>query len=450
MDNFIYFINQLYYHNLNDEEIIQLIINYNNKNKINKKWLYNKNILFNNSNKQYIIFDILQVLNNELINYYEYVNYAKNIIYSIIINDNIDFGNNILLNKQIKYIKDNIQFNILPITKRYNIKEFEKIKEDNKQIEFRDYNNMKNKMGYNSLLIYYSYICYFKSAVNCIIHHPLFKNLLKIDSDSLNLSKIKGGKNIHTLKLISGGIYKYYLFYQIGGSQLWNKLVDKDDIINIVELYNILTNHNYIIGTPGIKYYPHQILQELLFFINNSFSNYFYCNYQFIYVISKLNNNINDLIVNKLNNCNLQSLFIAPIVNNPFDCYIVNKIQEKQLNINKLYNYSQNKIKQNIKFNKIYKYNYIVNNYYLQSFCVVENIPSKHITFHCIYIQLKYDNNMNVIDKIRYDGNKVHYNNNKINFIINENNKIFNKTGINDYYDEKYNYKICLLCYCKI
>ena len=85
----------------------------------------------------------------------------------------------------------------------------------------------------------------------------------------------------------------------------------------------------------------------------------------------------------------------------------------------------------------------------MQSFCIVENIPKKHLTFHCVYIQLLYDDNMNVIDKIRYDGHKEHYLNNKLDYIQLENEKIFNDNGVNDYYDGEYNYKICLLCYVK-
>jgi len=429
------FINNLFDENLNDDEVIQSIINYNKENQINIRWLYNKKNKFYNSSRQLLLHEIKQVLQNELYNYYDYVNYVKNIIFSVINDEEIIFKKNFLLNKQIKYVKDHIAFNILPIKRIYNIKEFEKLNYEDKKIEYRDYKSMENKMGYNSLLIYYSYICYFKSAVNSIIHHPIFKSILNISSDSL--------------KLINGGYYKINLFYQIGGSQLWDKLQNEENIIDIIELYNILTNHSYLIGTPGIKYYPHQILQELLFFINNDFSKNFYCNYQFIYVIAKLRNNINILIENKLKSCNLPSLFIAPITNNPFDCYMINKIQEKQLKMNELFDYSQNKISKNIKENKIYHYNYIVNDYYLQSFCIVENIPKKHLTFHCVYIQLLYDDNMNVIDKIRYDGHKEHYLNNKLDYIQLENEKIFNDNGINDYYDGEYNYKICLLCYVK-
>lgn len=244
------FINNLFDENLNDDEVIQSIINYNKENKINIKWLYNKKNKFYNSSRQLLLHEIKQVLQNELYNYYDYVNYVKNIIFSVINDEEIIFKKNFLLNKQIKYIKDHIAFNILPIKRIYNIKEFEKLNYEDKKIEYRDYKSMENKMGYNSLLIYYSYICYFKSAVNSIIHHPIFKSILNISSDSL--------------KLINGEYYKINLFYQFGGSQLWDKLQNKENIIDIIELYNILTNHSYLIGTPGIKYLTMKVCLHLL------------------------------------------------------------------------------------------------------------------------------------------------------------------------------------------
>lgn len=111
--NFINFINELYDKNLNDDETIQSIINYNNNNIINIKWLYNKNIKFYNSNRQLLINEIIQVLSNNLYNYYDYVKYVKNIIFSIINDENITFEDNFLLNKQIKYIKDKLPFKFI-------------------------------------------------------------------------------------------------------------------------------------------------------------------------------------------------------------------------------------------------------------------------------------------------------------------------------------------------
>ena len=100
----------------------------------------------------------------------------------------------------------------------------------------------------------------------------------------------------------------------------------------------------------------------------------------------------------------------------------------------------------------------MVDDYYLTSFCIIENIPNDHLTFHCVYVQIKYDYLLRVKKIIRYDNKKLNYldnnNINNINYLKNEMNIFNNKslldsTGINDYYSGSNNYKICLLCYTK-
>ena len=439
-EEFINYINNIYKQNLDNINTIQSIINYHKNNKINIDWLDDNNIIFNISRRSDIIDSIKQLIKNNFYNYDEYVKLSKKFIFSFI--KNYKPIKDTLLNYQIKYIISNMPLHLLEIEKICDLKDFERLQKEEGKIKYKDYNSMTITKGFNSVFIFYSYICYFKCAINCIIHHPMFKYFFNINTDSL-----KGG-NMN--KLINKKYYSLYDFYQIGGNELWNKLND-NNIIEIIEFYNILTNHKYLIGTPGIKYYPHQILQELLFFINNDFSQYLYCNYQYVKVIDYLYDNIdmNDKIIELLNDCQNNSLFIAPIIDNPLDSYEINIIKNNHLNYQKdLLNRTNNKLNNT----KIYHYNYIINDYYLQSFCIIENIPNKYLTFHCVYIQLIYDDNYNVIDKIRYDHIKARYNNfnmRKYKYMKIEYDNLFNDNGINDYYDGNNNYKICLLCYIK-
>ena len=107
--------------------------------------------------------------------------------------------------------------------------------------------------------------------------------------------------------------------------------------------------------------------------------------------------------------------------------------------------------------NKVYKYKYLVGKYYLSSFCIIENIPKSNISFHCVFIQLKYDYDFNIIGINRYDDKKINYlfkENELTEHYLPYERAIFNKDYINDYYencnyDNSHNYKVCLLCYTK-
>lgn len=95
--------------------------------------------------------------------------------------------------------------------------------------------------------------------------------------------------------------------------------------------------------------------------------------------------------------------------------------------------------------------------YYLSSFCIIENIPKSNILFHCVFIQLKYDYDFNIIGINRYDDKKINYllkDNELTEHYLPYERVIFNKDYINDYYencnyDNSHNYKVCLLCYTK-
>ena len=102
--------------------------------------------------------------------------------------------------------------------------------------------------------------------------------MLKLDSD----------KPPSYERLQHNKYYSFIEYVQRGGSELWELLKCNKDIFDIVDFYNNLTRSTYLISRPGVKYYPHQILQELLYYINNSFSASFYYDYHFVQIINEL------------------------------------------------------------------------------------------------------------------------------------------------------------------
>ena len=82
-----------------------------------------------------------------------------------------------------------------------------------------------------------------------------------------------------------------------------------------------------------------------------------------------------------------------------------------------------------------------MNDYYLQSFVFIDR------DFNCVYVKLKYDDNFNVIKRVRYGDNKIIYNVN--NDLIKHELKLFTDTGITDYYYDDNFCKIDLVCYVK-
>ena len=193
MDEFIDFVNSFYGKNKSIEEILQQIIFYNKEHQcsIKSEWLKDKRILFNDSTSENrkLINSAKQILKNKLSSNNLLVEFSKQTLFpqeKSSINDQknkndsqksmkfIDFD---LLKHQEKYInkyKDKIES--IPLTnERKSTYQDDEVNITKDRKVYRDYKHMEQTTGFNPDLIYYSYICYFKCAVNCIIHHPLFK-----------------------------------------------------------------------------------------------------------------------------------------------------------------------------------------------------------------------------------------------------------------------------------
>ena len=499
---------------LNINDILDILLDYFNKIKYNynlfEEIKNNKNILFNN--EPYNIFDdIYELLTKQITNYFIYENLMKNIMNDIIQKNNLkqfeeylallniknnNIKNYFILRNQYFYLV-NLNIEAIPNVMIYNSKSIDKIRQyPNSQ--FRKY-KLKQTKYYNDNNIIVSYICFFKSAVNIIIHHPLFKKKVNIDSDSLKLPKLQ-----------YGGYYTIKEIMQYGGNELLDLLKSKNKNMNsILELFFKLTDYQYMIGLPGIKYYPHMILQYLLYYLNNDFSDLFRVNttkikkdFKYFIIFSDniftsiypdayknkiLNNNycmneLKRLINNKIIMNN--TFILACPINDPLYLNTFNIILNNELNLFEINNEVDNNIKIIKNMNLKYQYNFFIDDYYLQSFIVIENIKNK-LTFHCVYFKVEYDVEYNITNIIRYDGNKIRFfyndeNNNlyynKLNpkfmidemniFINNEfinnnykllndkddNNNIkinLNQNYISDYFNDNNYYKICLVCYVK-
>ena len=361
-----------------------------------------------------------------------------------------------------------------------------------------------------------SYLCYFKSAINFIINHPFFLYLSNLSTDSTNIIP----ENIPQLELktkfINGGIYHPYEHKILGGNELWNLLInDKLKLKKILNLFLSTFNYGYTIGIPGFKYYPYIILQHLLNILDNRFSNIFIIKYtqdiltdteKFInktygienfkeinkyYYLFNSNYNIfinppnikynkntfnkdyifdNYLNTHITDNFNNSAIIISTIQNDPLVFNTFNNIVNYKLSFDDILLKTKNNIKfikdNDIFYNYYYKININKTDYYLQSFIVIEYISKINMCFHCVYIKLEYNYDINGIlyikNKIRYDDLKLNYNYKKnLNDIpfLNEELGLFKDDKINDLYFTKYNektkkideyyYKICLVSYCK-
>lgn len=484
MDEFIEFVNSFYGKNKSTKEILQQINKYNKEHQysIKSEWLKDKRILFNDHTKENInlLNLVKQILDNKISKNNLLVDFSKQALFpqkKSLINDSsindssindqknkndsqksmkfIDFD---LLKHQEKYInkyKDKIES--IPLINEYkSTYQDDEVNITKDRKVYRDYKHMEQKTGFNPDLIYYSYICYFKSAINCIIHHPLFKYENKYVDYVLDTETPYDPSN------------KYLSISDIlqqGGSILWQMLQDKRDILDIVEEFNRIHNNKYLIGTPRIKYYPHQILENFLKNFDNYFSKRVSCNSHFVQIIDDWDHKdinyekdvefMDDRINEIITKCNNDSIFIAPIINNPLDCYTYTNIREqddKYEYVNELNITADNNLKDIMSHELCYCYRYNIDDYYLTSCCVIEYNKIKGITFHCIYVQFKYDANYEVVKINRYDDRKLNYRNIKDNenyeFLKSER-KIFHKKGIMDYYDSNNGFKICLLCYVK-
>ena len=203
-------------------------------------------------------------------------------------------------------------------------------------------------------------------------------------------------------------------------------------------------------------------------YINKILNNRFCMNY--------LNDYINDYIINKTKN---KSLLFACTINDPLCYNSFNILKNKRTKISDINNKSINNLEIIKKYNLKYQYDFFINNYYLQSFILIE-YKKNGLSFHCVYFKIEYDNKYNITNIIRYDGskqrffnninNELYYNKNNKSFMINEMNVfinnnyinqnynllknetsnvkiLLNQSYINDYFDDLYYYKICLVCY---
>jgi len=462
-------INDIYNKNLEEEDEITLITKYiYDKLKINPKLNYNNilndnRILYNKSNNDYIIVQVIHNLNNDLLSNYNYNNYVKTIKFILTkyiknknyYNNGKNYNNDIQIYKlQYDYLIDNINnLEVIPLNKKYVSK---LIKKDKRIIGYKKIKySFQDKKEFNNNLILYSYLCYFKTAINAIKHNELFKYICNIESDTIDFNI----KEALTLKEIVGGNkIKDYKYYYIGGMEFMDLFVKENiSIIEYVNLFNKLTQNKYFIGTPGIKYYPYQIFNEVLNFLPSTFSTILYNHNNYCINIDEnillTFKSINEFINFYTSNFNSSCYYFIttqndPLINNVFTIIYNNKLSYKDVK------YNTNKLLHSNIYQ--YQYNYIINDYYLESICLIENISKNNkdnlrsLDFHNIYIKFLYNNNYELTNIIRYDGSILEYNNEnmtKYNFMKIEYEKLFYKNYVSDYIDGLINYKISMICY---
>lgn len=299
---------------------------------------------------------------------------------------------------------------------------------------FRTYHKKSIKLSHE-----YSY---FKSAINCIIHHPY----LKIFSNEYCY--------VESEKIINRGYYSYYERFRILFSLLWNSIKQKD-MQNIIDCYyDILGDLKKI--TNFDRYYPHYVINYVFHYIYNAFALEFYEDKSFVKSIeNELNTNkaiTIDIVKKILNETKLNSLFITPghgrpfIYRSSFNSHVtlfeydyIKHDKDFPDKINNIKNKVQNEINESAISGKNNYFDYVINDFYLQSFVFIDK------DFNCVYVKLKYDDNFNIVKRIRYDDNKIIYDEN--NDLIKDELNIFNNFGICDYYGNNNFYKIDLVCY---
>lgn len=286
---------------------------------------------------------------------------------------------------------------------------------------------------------------YFTSAINCILHHPYFKSF-KSDYEYVENKEIK-----------IGIFYSYYQYVKLLNNALWKMFMNSNNTIDILKYYDSLTKNEILIDNEYLRYYPHQIVEHLLHCINNNFSLEFYENDHFVQIIDfndvkRYYISLNRYISNLLKHTKLNTLFITIQMDDP---YQYNKTEEHFNSTRYLYlskahdrvlkqqnSYMRGSIDDILRNNNIKSFNYIVNDYYLQSFVFTDK------NFNCVYVKLKYNTNFNVIKRIRY------FNNDKVNYehiedSLKEELNIFGERKISDYYYDCNFYNINLVCYVK-
>lgn len=443
MDKFIDFINQLYQANKPTAETLCEIIKYYQTNHFNIEWLDDLRIQFNTSNRSPII-EAIKLSANVLdkIDTKYYCDAIKYGIEFLVMPYNLKEKR--VDEKIIEYLKKSFacdRSDEIPLDDDcYNINSYDYtfncFNYDRKELKIKTKRYIDYDM-FNDPYRNFYYLSYFKCAINFIVNHPLFKKY-----DNREYEELINNKEYETSK-----------YYYNASIQLW-KLLSDNKFTEIVNFYNNITDNQYFIAMPDIHHNPYKILQELLYYLGNDFSNMFYRLNYFIFFGSNIKHDIEF----HLSRCNQKSIFIY--LPKPFDDLF------DSFEIQNLWDFWQDyyevhdsldewTIPKEIKYflkrlvgDSSINYDYLVGDYYLTSFCFTEWIIDGNIYYRHVFVKINYDENFNVISKVRYDDKEMEYEQNKYQFMDNEL-KLFNQTGINEYYDDNNKYHINMLCYVK-
>ena len=145
-----------------------------------------------------------------------------------------------------------------------------------------------------------------KCVINCIIHHPYFK----IFNNNYCYAE--------TEKIIEGGYYSIYECNKISSNELWNSFKHKNKE-SIIDLFNDISM-DFDRMQDFYKYYPHDVISELLYCIDNSFILEFY---EDGYFVKSMESDIDfhksiDIVNQLINETKLNTLFITPGHGRPF------------------------------------------------------------------------------------------------------------------------------------
>ena len=443
MDKFIDFINQLYQANKPTAETLCEIIKYYQTNHFNIEWLDDLRIQFNTSNRSPII-EAIKLSANVLdkIDTKYYCDAIKYGIEFLVMPYNLKEKR--IDEKTIEYLKKSFacdRSDEIPLDDDcYNINSYDYtfncFNYDRKELKIKTKRYIDYDM-FNDPYRNFYYLSYFKCAINFIVNHPLFKKY-----DNREYEELINNKEYETSK-----------YYYNASIKLW-KLLSDNKFTEIVNFYNNITDNQNVIAMPDIHHNPYKILQELLYYLGNDFSNMFYRLNYFIFFGSNIKHDIEF----HLSRCNQKSIFIY--LPKPFDDLF------DSFEIQNLWDFWQDyyevhdsldewTIPKEIKYflkrlvgDSSINYDYLVGDYYLTSFCFTEWIIDGNIYYRHVFVKINYDENFNVISKVRYDDKEMEYEQNKYQFMDNEL-KIFNQTGINEYYDDNNKYHINMLCYVK-
>lgn len=443
MDKFIDFINQLYQANKPTAETLCEIIKYYQTNHFNIEWLDDLRIQFNTSNRSPII-EAIKLSANVLdkIDTKYYCDAIKYGIEFLVMPYNLKEKK--VDEKIIEYLKKSFacdRSDEIPLDDDcYNINSYDYtfncFNDDRKELKIKTKRYIDYDM-FNDPYRNFYYLSYFKCAINFIVNHPLFKKY-----DNREYEELINNKEYETSK-----------YYYNASIKLW-KLLSDNKFTEIVNFYNNITDNQNVIAMPDIHHNPYKILQELLYYLGNDFSNMFYRLNYFIFFGSNIKHDIEF----HLSRCNQKSIFIylPKPFDNLFDSFEIQNLWDFWQDYYEVHDsLDEWTIPKEIKYflkrlvgDSSINYDYLVGDYYLTSFCFTEWIIDGNIYYRHVFVKINYDENFNVISKVRYDDKEMEYEQNKYQFMDNEL-KIFNQTGINEYYDDNNKYHINMLCYVK-